>query len=76
MQDQKKSKQAPQSTKEPEMVLVILPRKAEGVFAFTEYKIPLEILEKHGEVTVKSNPDIFAIIKDQLTHKVMDIFGL
>lgn len=75
MQDQKKSKQAPQS-KEPEMVLVILPRKAEGVFAFTEYKIPLEILEKHGEVTVKSNPDIFAIIKDQLTHKVMDIFGL
>jgi hypothetical protein len=65
-----------QKTKKIEMVKIIHPHREEGWFVFTEYEIPLNILEEHGVVLSKTNPDIFAIFKDQVIWKIRDIFGL
>jgi hypothetical protein len=55
---------------------VIYPHKEEGWFCFSEYELPFEVLKEHGKLTAKTNPDIFAIFKDQVTLKVRDILGL
>lgn len=67
-----------QQTKASEEVLVkvIYPHKEEGWFCFTEYEIPLSMLQNYGKVISKTNPDIFAIFKDQVTYKIRDLFGL
>lgn len=72
MSKDQKNQRAPQS----ELVSVILPKREEGWFCFTEYQIPLSVLEKEGKVLTKSTPDLFAIFKDQMIWKVRDLFNL
>lgn len=72
MSKETKSPKAPQS----ELVSVILPQRSEGWFCFTEYQIPLAVLEKEGKLVSKTNPDLFAIFKDQMIWKVRDLFNL
>lgn len=59
-----------------DLVRVILPYREEGHFAFSEYEISKEILEQSGKKIFKSEYDIFAIVKEQITNKVLDILGL
>lgn len=65
-----------QAEHQSEKIHVIYCYPKEGNYAFSEYKISKDILEKHGELLFKSEYDLFAIIKNQITHKIMDILGL
>jgi hypothetical protein len=57
-------------------VKVILLGREEGWFIFKEVEIDDSILEHHGKVVYKTNPDIFPIFKEQLIAKARDIFGI
>jgi hypothetical protein len=58
------------------MVRVVFPHKEEGWYVFSEYEIDESVLKEQGTLISKTNPDIFAIFKDQLLWKVRDILGL
>lgn len=45
-------------------------------YGFREYEIPLEIIEKHGTLLEKPEPDLFAIFMHNLTKKARNIFGI
>ena len=59
-----------------ETVRVLRPHREEGWFCFTEYELPLELLEKEGKVLNKTNPDIFSVFKDQVIEKLRNIFQI
>lgn len=69
-------KMEPLKEHQSNLVKVIKPHREEGWFVFTEYEIDEEILETHGKVIHKTNPDIFAIFKDQLVNRILSIFEL
>lgn len=50
--------------------------KSEGWFVMNEYEIPKSILEKHGKLIHKTEPDIFAIFKEHVINKIRDFYGL
>jgi len=62
--------------KEETYVRVIMPHKKEGWFCFTEFEIPLSVLESKSKVVSVSDPDVFAIFKDQVTCRLRSIFGI
>ena len=65
-----------QKSEPPKLVRVVYPHKEEGWFCFSEYEIDEAVLLSEGKLLSKTNPDIFAIFKDQVMWKIRDIFGL
>lgn len=55
---------------------VVLPHREAGWFCFTEYEVPVDLLEKEGKVISKTNPDIFSVFTGQLIEKARNIFGI
>lgn len=60
----------------PKLVKVILPTKEQGWFSFIEIEIDEKVLLSNGKITIKSEPDIFAIFKDQVIVKMREIFKI
>lgn len=70
------SKKNQQTELPSDLVKVIVPVIEEGYYAFEEFEISKELLNKHGKLIYKSNPDIVAITQNQIISKAMDIYGL
>lgn len=66
---------AESESKPDEMVRVIRPHREDGWFSYTEYEIPLSVLEEQTVIS-KIQPDLFPQMKDQLVWKIRDIFGI
>jgi hypothetical protein len=61
---------------EKEMINILAFTKAEGWFVMQEYQISKDMLEKHGKLISKTEPDIFAIFKEHVINKIRDFYGL
>jgi len=59
-----------------EMVKVLHFYRQDGAYAYCEIELPKELVENHGKIVSKIEPDILAILVGQLTRKVKELFGV
>lgn len=63
-------------TENPEILHAIVFSIEDGWFCYKDYEISKDVVEKHGKLVDKSNPDIFAIFLGQVTRKLRNLFGI
>lgn len=50
--------------------------KDHGAYGLYEVELPKAVIEKHGKLISKSEPDVFAVLVTHLTKKAREIFGI
>lgn len=71
-----RSQDKPQTDIPEEKIKLLAFTKAEGWFVMEEYELPKSVIEKYGKLVSKTQPDIFAIFKEQVISKIRDFYGI
>lgn len=56
--------------------MILVSNEPGGSYAIAEYELPAWVIEKHGVLKSKSNPDVAWIWGPQLVEKAREIVGI